>query len=109
MNIKAIKLYGEDPGFCRAVNETCLEIENHHPEILESDNDLFFIALDQAYDEYLDSLEQERKYFKRYRVSVEIQIDRQLDPKKFFEIIFTGSDGIQHSLREVIEVEEIQF
>ena len=109
MNIKAIKLYGEDPGFCRAVNETCLEIENHHPDILESDNDLFFIALDQTYDDYRESLEQERKYFKRYKVSVEIQIDRELDPAKFFEVVFTDPNGTQHSLREVLEVEEIPF
>ena len=109
MNIEAIKLYGKDPGFCRAVNEACLEIENQHPDILESDNDLFFIALDQAYDDYLDSLEQERKYFKRYKVSIEVQIDRALDPAKFFEVVFTDSNGTQHSLREVLEVEEIPF
>ena len=48
-------------------------------------------------------MEQERKYFKRYKVSVEVQIDRNLDPAKFFEVVFTDSNGTQHSLREVHE------
>jgi len=109
MNIEALKLYGENVEFCQAVNESCQEIEKHQPEIYETEDDLFYIALERTYDDYLESLEQERKYFKRYRVSVEVQIDQQLDPIKFFEIVFTTSDGNQHSLREVLEVEEIAF
>jgi hypothetical protein len=109
MNIEALKLYGRNDGFCRAVNESCQEIEKHKPEIYETEEELFQIALERTYDDYLESLEQERKYFKRYKVSVEVQIDRQLDPKKFFEIVFSDSNGIQHSLREVLEVEEIAF
>lgn len=109
MNIEALKLYGQNDGFCRAVNETCQEIEKHQPEIYETEEELFQIALERTYDDYLESLEQERKYFKRYKVSVEVQIDRQLDPKKFFEIVFSDSNDTQHSLREVIDVEEIAF
>jgi hypothetical protein len=109
MNIEALKLYGENTGFCRAVNETCQEIEIQQPEIYETEDDLFYIALERTYDDYLESLEQERKYFKRYKVSVEVQIDQQLDPIKFFEIVFTDSNGNQHSLREVLDVEEIAF
>jgi len=109
MNIEALKLYGGNDGFCPAVNEACQEIEKHQPEIYETEEELFQIALEQTYDDYLESLEQERIYFKRYKVSVEVQIDRQLDPKKFFEIVFSDSNGIQHSLREVLEVEEIAF
>ena len=109
MNIKALKLYGENPGFCRAVNEACLDIENQQPEIYETEEALFEIAMKRTYDDYLESLEQERKYFKRYKVSVEVQIDRTLDPAKFFEVLFTDANGTQHSLREVLEVEEIKF
>ena len=109
INTKALKLYGEDAGFCRAVNETCQEIEKQQPEIYENDDDLFFIALEQTYNDYLESLEEERKYFQRYKVSLEVLIDRQLDPKKFFEILFTDSKGNQHTLREVLDVEEIAF
>ena len=109
MNIEALKLYGENTGFCWAVNENCQEIEKHQPEIYETEEELFQIALERAYDDYMESLEQERKYFKRYKVSVEVQIDRQLDPKKFFEIVFSDSNGTQHSLREVLDVEEIAF
>ena len=109
MNTKALKLYGENVGFCQAVNETCQEIEIQQPDIYETEDDLFYIALERTYDDYLESLEQERKYFKRYKVSVEVQIDQQLDPIKFFEIVFTTPDGTQHSLREVLEVEEVAF
>jgi len=109
MNPKALKLYGKNDGFFRAVNETCLEIEKQQPEIYKTEEELFYIALDQTYDDYLESLKQERKYFKRYKVSVEVQIDRNLDPAKFFEVVFTDSNGNQHSLREVHEIEEIPF
>lgn len=109
MNIKAFKLYGENPGFCRAVNTTCSFIEEVQPEIYETEDELFQIALERTYDNYLESLEQERKYFKRYKVTVEVQIDRNLDPAKFFEVVFTDANRTQHSLREVLEVEEIPF
>ena len=109
MNTKALKLYGENPGFCRLVNLHCSFIEEVEPELYETEEELFEIALERTYDDYLESQEQERSYFKRYRVSVEVQIDRELDPKKFFEIVFSDSNGTQHSLREVLEVEEIPF
>jgi hypothetical protein len=109
MNTKALKLYGENVGFCRMVNINCGFIEAVQPEIYETEDDLFQIALERTYDHYLETLEQERNDFKRYKVSVEVQIDRQLDPKKFFEIVFSDSNGTQHSLREVLEVEEIAF
>ena len=109
MNTKALKLYGEDEQFFQVVNETCREIEKEQLEIYETEDDLFYVALDRTYDDYLESLEEERKFFKRYKVSVEVQIDRGLDPEKFFEIVFTDSNGNQHSLREIHEVEEIPF
>lgn len=109
MNIKAFKLYGENPGFCRAVNTTCSFIEKVQPEIYETEDELFQIALERNYEDYLESLEQERKYFKRYKVAVEVQIDRNLDPAKFFEVVFTDFNGNQHSLREILEIEEIPF
>ncbi len=109
MNTEALKLYGENDGFFRAVNTTCSFIEEVEPELYETEEELFDIALERTYDDYLESLDEERKYFKRYKVSVEVQIDRTLDPAKFFEIVFTDSNGTQHSLREVLEVEEIPF
>ena len=109
MNVEALKLYGENPGFCRLVNTHCGFIESLEPEIYETEEELFQIALERTYDDYLESLDRERKYFKRYKVSVEVQIDRNLDPAKFFEVVFTDSNGSQHSLREVHEIEEIPF
>ena len=109
MNIKAFKLYGEDPEFCLTTNLLCGFIKDTEPEIFENEEELFQIALEQAYDTCMESLEQERKNFKRYKVSVEVQIDRELDPAKFFEVVFTDSNGNQHSLREVLEIEEIPF
>lgn len=109
MNTKALKLYGENLGFCRGVNLQCSFIEQVQPELYETDEELFEIALERTYDDYLESQEQERNYFKRYKVTVEIEIDRELDPKKFFEIVFSDSNGTQHSLREVLKVEEVQF
>ena len=109
MNTKALKLYGENPGFCMGVNLQCSFIEDVQPEIYETEEELFEIALERTYDDYLEFLEQERKHFKRYKVSVEIQIDQNLDPAKFFEVVFTDANGTQHSLREVLEVEEIEF
>jgi hypothetical protein len=91
------------------VNLQCSFIEEVEPEIYETEEELFEIALERTYDDYLESLEQERNYFKRYKVTVEVQIDRELDPAKFFEVVFTDSNGTQHSLREVLEVEEIPF
>ena len=109
MNTKALKLYGENQGFCRLVNTHCSFIEKVEPEIYETEEELFEIALERTYDDYLEFLEQERNHFKRYKVTVEVQIDRELDPAKFFEVVFTDSNGTQHSLREVLEVEEISF
>ena len=109
MSSEALKLYGQNDGFFWMVNETCRFIEEVQPEIYETEEDLFYIALERTYDDYLESKEQERKYFKRYKVSVEVQIDRELDPEKFFEVVFTDSNGKQHSLREVHEIEEIPF
>ena len=109
MNTKALKLYGENPGFCLGVNLQCSFIEEVQPEIYETEEELFQIALERTYDDYVESLEQERKYFKRYKVSVEVQIDRSLDPTKFFEVVFSDSNGTQHSLRGIHEVEEIPF
>lgn len=109
MNPQALKLYGDNEQFFRVVNETCKEIEQVQPEIYETDDDLFYIALERTYDDYLETLEQERKYFKRYKVSVEVQIDQTLDPAKFFEVIFTDSNGNQHSLRGIHEIEEVPF
>ena len=109
MNTEALKLYGENQGFCRLVNTHCSFIEEVQPEIYKTEEELFYIALERTYDDYLESLEQERKYFKRYKVSVEVQIDSGLDPAKFFEVIFTDSNGNQHSLCDVHEIEEIPF
>lgn len=109
MNTKALKLYGQNDGFFRAVNTTCGFIEKVEPEIYETEEELFEIALERTYDDYLESLEQERNYFKRYKVTVEVQIDRNLDPAKFFEVVFTDANGTQHSLRDVLEIEEIPF
>ena len=109
MNIKAFKLYGEDPDFCQTVNLLCSYIEDKEPQTFENEEELFQIALEETYDTYMESLEQKRKNFKRYKVSVEVQIDRKLDPKTYFEIFFSDSNNNQYSLLEVIEVEEIPF
>jgi hypothetical protein len=109
MNIKAFKLYGEDLEFCQTVNLLCGFIEEKEPETFENEEELFQIALEETYDFYMKSLEQKRENFKRYRVLVEVQIDRELDPAKFFEAVFTHINGIQHSLCEVLEIEEIPF
>ena len=95
--------------FARLVNTHCSFIEQVQPEVYETEDELFQIALERTYADYLESLVEERKYFKRYKVSVEVQIDRTLDPAKFFEVVFTDPNGNQHSLREVLAVEEIKF
>ena len=109
MNPQALKLYGENEQFFRVVNETCRQIETDRPEIYETEDDLFYIALEQTYNLYQDEMEQERQHFKRYKVSVEVMLDKDVDPLEFFKIFFTDSNGNQHTLREIHEIEEIQF
>jgi hypothetical protein len=63
MNTKALKLYGENPGFCQGVNLQCSFIEEVEPEIYETEDELFEIALERTYDDYLEFLDAGTKLF----------------------------------------------
>ena len=65
--------------------------------------------MEQTYNDYLESQEEERRLFKRYMVTVEVVIDKNLDPVSAIEIFFTDSDGNQHTLDKIHEIEEIPF
>jgi biotin synthase-related radical SAM superfamily protein len=106
---KSIETYGENPGFLPGVNTHAASSKKWNQKSMKPRKSCSKSLLERTYDDYLEFLEQERNYFKRYKVTVEVQIDRELDPAKFFEVVFTDSNGTQHSLREVLEVEEIPF
>jgi hypothetical protein len=108
INPEALKLYGENDGFFRMVQTTCDFIKKVQPEIYETEEELFLIALERTYRDYLEAREEERRHFKRYKVSLEVQLDRGIDPEKALKNFFVDPIlGYNVALHEINNIEEI--